>query len=58
LAAHDPEDGESVLEFLLYLIAFICFVLLAFGVEVRRVSLLGVGLGAWVLVPLIRAWPG
>jgi hypothetical protein len=47
-----------MLEFLLYLIAFVCFVLVAFGVGPARVNLLGVGLGAWVLVPLIHAWPG
>ena len=47
-----------MLAFVLYLIAFVCFVLIAFGVPVPRVSLLGVGLGCWVLVPLIKAWPG
>jgi hypothetical protein len=47
-----------VLDFLLYLIAFLCFLLVAFEVPVRRVSPLGIGLAAWVLVPLHHAWPG
>jgi hypothetical protein len=47
-----------MLSFLLYLIAFLCFVLVALGIGPARVNLLGVGLGAWVLVPLIHAWPG
>lgn len=44
-------------EFLLYLIAFVCFVLAAIDVK-ARVNLIAVGLAAWVLVPLIHAWPG
>jgi hypothetical protein len=47
----------AVLAFLCYLIAFICFILVAFGVGPARVNLLGVGLAAWVLVPLVNAWP-
>lgn len=40
--------------FLLYLIAFICFVLAALGVA-ARLNLVAVGLAAWVLVLLVRA---
>lgn len=47
-----------MVDFLLYLIAFICFLLAAWGVAVSRLNLLAVGLAAWVLVPLIHAWPG
>jgi len=47
-----------MLDFLLYLVAFVCFLLVAFGVGPARVNLLAVGLAAWVLVPLIHAWPG
>jgi hypothetical protein len=37
----------------LYIAAFICFVLATLGVAVRRVNLLALGLALWVLVPLI-----
>lgn len=47
----------AMLVFLLYLIAFVCFVLAAIGVG-TRVNLLGAGLASWVLVSLIGAWPG
>lgn len=47
----------ALLSFLLYLVAFICFVLAAFGVG-TRVNLLGAGLACWVLVSVIAAWPG
>jgi hypothetical protein len=54
-----PTIPEMVmLEFLLYLIAFLCFLAVAAGISPARVNLLGVGLAAWVLVPLIHAWPG
>jgi hypothetical protein len=46
-----------MLVFLLYLIAFICFVLAAFGVG-TRVNLLAAGLACWVLTAVIAAWPG
>jgi hypothetical protein len=55
---HRQEGSGLMLEFLLYLIAFLCFLAVAAGVSPARVNLLGVGLGAWVLVPLIKAWPG
>lgn len=48
-----------MLDFLLYLIAFVCLVLAAISVSIHpRVSLLALGLAAWVLVPLHHAWPG
>ena len=43
--------------FVLYLLAFLCFVLAALGVPVPRVSLLAFGLAFWVLVPLLAAAP-
>ena len=57
-----PRHGKetlmpAVLAFLCYAIAFVCFVLVALGVGPARVNLLGVGLAAWVLVPLVNAWP-
>jgi hypothetical protein len=45
-----------MLAFLLYLIAFICFVLAALGVG-TRVNLLAAGLACWVLTAVIAAWP-
>jgi hypothetical protein len=47
-----------MLDFLLYLAALVCFGLAAFGVPARRVSLVPLGLGFWVLVSVIKAWPG
>ncbi len=47
----------AMLVFLLYLAAFICFVLAAIGVG-TRVNLLALGLACWVLVSVIGAWPG
>jgi uncharacterized membrane protein len=55
---HAHQVEVTMLAFVLYLIAFVCFVLVAFGVGPSRVNLLGIGLGCWVLVPLIHAWPG
>lgn len=47
------------MEFVLYLIAFICFVLAAIDIAaVRRVNLIAVGLAAWVLVAVTNTWPG
>ena len=49
----------DALEFLLYVVAFVCFLIAAFAQDrVSRVNLLGLGLAAWVLVPLANAWPG
>jgi hypothetical protein len=39
---------------LLYVLAFICFILTAFGVTVRKVGLIALGLACWVLVPLLE----
>jgi hypothetical protein len=48
-----------MLEFLLYLAAFVCFALAAVGVgAVRIVALVPLGLALWVLVSLVEAWPG
>lgn len=44
----------NVIDFILLLIAAICFVLAGIGVP-SRVNLLAAGLLAWVLVPLIAA---
>jgi hypothetical protein len=42
------------LHFLLLVLAFICFVLAAFGVNLGRVGLLPLGLACWVLTLLVR----
>ena len=50
-----------MLDFLLYLIAFVLFLIAAFAHTqpwTARVNLLALGLAAWVLVPLHHAWPG
>jgi hypothetical protein len=49
-----------MLDFLLYLIAFLCFLAAAFLHDRvgSRVNLVAAGLAAWVLVPLHHAWPG
>jgi hypothetical protein len=44
------------LEFLLYLAAFVLFLLAAFRVAERRVGWVALGLACWVLVPLGRAF--
>ena len=46
------------LQFLLYLVAFACFLLAAFGARSRwtgRVNLIGLGLAFWVFIPLVNA---
>lgn len=45
----------SVLDLVLLLLAAICFGLAAFGVGGGRVSLVPLGLLAWVCVPLLDA---
>jgi hypothetical protein len=47
-----------MIDFVLLLAAFILFVLSALGVSASRVNLLAAGLACWVLVLLIKAWPG
>lgn len=44
-----------MIDLVLYLIAAILFALAAFGVASARVTLLALGLLAWVLVPLLHA---
>lgn len=48
----------DVLFFIFYLLAGVCFGLLAGGVAVRRINFLALGLLFWVLVPLIQAGRG
>jgi hypothetical protein len=46
------------LEFLLYLGAFLCFLLAAFSVRAAwaaRVNLIALGLAFWVFIPLVNA---
>ncbi len=48
----------AALKFLLYLAAFLCFLLAAFSVGARwagRVNLIGLGLAFWVFVNLYAA---
>jgi len=49
-----------MLDFLLYLVAFVCLILAALwsATPNGRVNLIALGLAAWVLVPLHHAWPG
>jgi len=50
-----------MLDFLLYLTAFLLFVIAAFAHDrpfAARVNLVAAGLAAWVLVPLHHVWPG
>jgi hypothetical protein len=47
---------SSALEFIIYLAAFLCFLLAAFGARARwagRLNLIGLGLALWVFVPLV-----
>ena len=47
---------SSALEFIIYLTAFLCFLLAAFGARARwagRLNLIGLGLALWVFVPLV-----
>jgi len=41
------------LHLILYIVAFVCFVAAAIGVSAGRLSLVAVGLAAWVLVNLV-----
>jgi hypothetical protein len=48
----------NALQFILYLAAFVCFLLAAFNVRTRwagRVNLIGLGLACWVFIPLVAA---
>jgi len=46
-----------MVDFILLLAAFICFVVAALGVSVKNINLVAVGLALWVLVALIAAFP-
>jgi hypothetical protein len=58
-----PTSGRSravpdALQFILYLAAFVCFLLAAFSVRAPwagRVNLIGLGLACWVFIPLVAA---
>lgn len=43
----------TVIYLILYLLAAVFFILAAFGVPVRRLNLIALGLFCWVLVPLL-----
>ena len=46
------------LQFLLYLAAFVCFLLAAFSVRAPwagRINLIGLGLACWVFISLVAA---
>jgi hypothetical protein len=48
----------DALEFILYLAAFVCFLLAAFSVAAAwagRVNLIALGLALWIFVPLVNA---
>jgi hypothetical protein len=48
----------DALEFILYLAAFVCFLLAAFSVRAPwagRINLIGLGLACWVFIPLVAA---
>ncbi len=49
---------SNVLQFILYLLAFLCFLLAAFGHRASwagRLNLIGFGLALWVFVPMVLA---
>lgn len=46
----------TVLYLILYILAVICFLAVAFRVRTNRVSLLGLGLALAFAVPLIQTW--
>jgi hypothetical protein len=54
-----PSHGQegtlmpTTLAFICYLVAFLSFLATALDIGHPRVNLLGVGLAAWVLVPLV-----
>lgn len=41
------------LRLILYIVAFICFLLTGLGVSAPRVNLLGIGLACWVLAVML-----
>jgi hypothetical protein len=47
---------STALRFLVYLAAFLCFLLAAFGARaswVGRLNLIGLGLALWIFIPLV-----
>ncbi len=47
---------STALQFVIYLAAFICFLLAAFGASgswAKRLNLIGLGLALWIFVPLV-----
>ena len=46
---------SSALQFIIYLAAFLCFLLAAFGGGrwTGRLNLIGLGLALWIFVPLV-----
>jgi hypothetical protein len=61
--AVDPRLKElpsmsDTLQFVIYLAAFLCFLVAAFGIRSSwsgRLNLIGLGLALWVFVPLVLA---
>lgn len=45
-----------LLYLILFVVALVLFVLVAFGVTARRVNLLALGLALWVLVSVLQAF--
>ena len=48
---------SDVLEFILYLAAFLCFLAAAFAVGGRwasRINLIALGLAIWIFIPLVN----
>jgi hypothetical protein len=49
---------SDTLQFIIYLAAFLCFLVAAFGIRASwagRLNLIGLGLALWVFVPLVIA---
>lgn len=55
--ARGKPRAMSLLVLLLLVFAFVCLLLAAFGVAVRRVSLGWLGLAAWMLTVVMAGWP-
>lgn len=49
---------HTALDFVLFLVAVICWALATIGVAAPRINLLAAGLTAFGLAFLIAAWPG
>jgi hypothetical protein len=47
---------SNTLQFVIYLAAFLCFLVAAFGIRsswAGRLNLIGLGLALWVFIPLV-----